>query len=170
VEHPLSLPICARRFDGAAPSRRDIADLDIAHAAQSRGIAAASMPFEVLHGTLVFLRGRAGLEGAQVPAFAGFRSLLARIEAVVTRFQLANHCRFQALSRFFLVVAGNMSQLGAYVGYMRPYATSHNDLDKDTAFQEEVRNAARSLVAAFKQLRRGKLNPTDAGLRAPRQK
>jgi hypothetical protein len=69
-----------------------------------------------------------------------------------------------------LIDAGNMSQLGAYIGYMRPYATSHDDLDKDTAFQEEVRNAARSLTAAVKQLRRGELKPPDAGLRAPRQK
>ena len=69
-----------------------------------------------------------------------------------------------------LIDAGNSSQLGAYVGYMRPYATSHDDLDKDTAFQEEVRNAARSLVTAVRQLRRGELKPPDAGLRAPRQK
>jgi multimeric flavodoxin WrbA len=69
-----------------------------------------------------------------------------------------------------LIDAGNMSQLGAYIGYMRPYATSHDDLDKDTAFQEEVRNAARSLIAAVKQLRQGELKPPDAGLRAPRQK
>ncbi len=26
-----------------------------------------------------------------------------------------------------LIDAGNMSQLGAYIGYMRPYATSHDD-------------------------------------------
>jgi hypothetical protein len=69
-----------------------------------------------------------------------------------------------------MIDAGNMSQLGAYIGYMRPYATSHDDLDKDTAFQEEVRNAARSLIAAVKQLRRGELKPPDAGLRSPRQK
>jgi multimeric flavodoxin WrbA len=69
-----------------------------------------------------------------------------------------------------LIEAGNASQLGAYVGYMRPYATSHDDLDHDTAFQEEVRNAARSLVAAVKQLRRGELKPPDAGLRPPRSK
>jgi hypothetical protein len=31
-------------------------------------------------------------------------------------------------------------------------------------------NAARSLVAAVKQLRRGELKPPDAGLREPRQK
>ena len=33
---------------------------------------------------------------------------------------------------------------------MQPYATSHDDLDRDTAFQEEVRNAARALVQAVK--------------------
>jgi multimeric flavodoxin WrbA len=69
-----------------------------------------------------------------------------------------------------LIDAGNLSQVGAYVGYLRPYATSHDDLDKDTAFQEEVRNAARSLVAAVRQLRRGELKPPDLGLRAPRPK
>jgi multimeric flavodoxin WrbA len=74
------------------------------------------------------------------------------------------------LSDMELIEAGHMSQLGAYIGYLRPYATSHDDLDQDTAFQEEVHNAARALVAAVKQLRRGELTPPDAGLQAPRQK
>ena len=69
-----------------------------------------------------------------------------------------------------LIEAGNLSQLGAYVGYLRPYATSHEDLDRDTDFQEEVRNAARSLLAAVRQLRRGELKQPDAGLHQPRQK
>jgi multimeric flavodoxin WrbA len=69
-----------------------------------------------------------------------------------------------------LIEAGKLSQVGAYVGYLRPYATSHDDLDRDTDFQEEVRNAARSLVAAVKQLRRGEFRQPDAGLRAPREK
>ena len=69
-----------------------------------------------------------------------------------------------------LIDAGNLSQLGAYLGYMRPYATSHDDLDRDTDLQAEVRNAARSLVVAVKQLRRGELKPPDAGLCEPRQK
>ncbi len=79
-------------------------------------------------------------------------------------------CIANWLTDMELIEAGNLSQLGAYVGYMRPYATSHDDLDRDTAFQEEVRNAARSLVAAVQQLRRGELKPPDAGLREPRQK
>src|SRR5712664_3485028 len=36
-----------------------------------------------------------------------------------------------------LVEAGTLSQLGAYVGYLKPYATSHEELDQDVAFQEE---------------------------------
>ena len=50
------------------------------------------------------------------------------------------------------------------VGYMQPYATSHDDLDRDTAFQEEVRNAARALVQAVKLTRRGELQQPDANL------
>jgi hypothetical protein len=73
------------------------------------------------------------------------------------------------LSDMELVGAGNLSQLGAYIGYLRPYATSHDDLDVDTAFQEEVRNAARSLVVAVRKLRRGE-EPADAHLREPRPK
>jgi multimeric flavodoxin WrbA len=69
-----------------------------------------------------------------------------------------------------LIEAGHASQLGAYIGYMEPYATSHDALDKDTDVQEETRNAARSLVAAVKQLRRGELNPPDENLRDPRPK
>jgi multimeric flavodoxin WrbA len=69
-----------------------------------------------------------------------------------------------------LIAAGNKSQIGAYLGYMRPYATSHDDLDDDTALQEEVGNAARSLVEAVRQLRSGELKPADAGLTSPRPK
>jgi hypothetical protein len=49
-------------------------------------------------------------------------------------------------------------------------ADRHDDLDRDTDFQEEVRNAARSLVAAVRQLRCGELKQPDAGLREPRLK
>ena len=49
---------------------------------------------------------------------------------------------------------------------MQPYATSHDELDRDTAFQEEVRNAARALVQAVKLMRRGELQQPDASLNA----
>ena len=69
-----------------------------------------------------------------------------------------------------LIEAGQMSQLARLVGYMEPYATSHDALDRDTAFQEEARNAARALVQAVKLQRRGELQQPDAGLDTPRKK
>ena len=69
-----------------------------------------------------------------------------------------------------LVSAGAMAELGRYGGYFRPYATSHDDLDRDPDMQEEVRNAARSLVRAVQLLRAGKFPRPDEGLRDPRPK
>jgi multimeric flavodoxin WrbA len=69
-----------------------------------------------------------------------------------------------------LIPAGNQSQLGNYVGYLTPYATSHEDLDRDVDFQDEVRNVAHALTQAVKQLRRGELRQPDAGLREQRPK
>ena len=69
-----------------------------------------------------------------------------------------------------LISAGHAGELDRYVGYYEPYATSHEALDRDHAFQEETRNAARALVKAVKLLRQGKLAEPDAGLRSPRPK
>jgi multimeric flavodoxin WrbA len=63
-----------------------------------------------------------------------------------------------------LISAGHAAELDRYVGYYKPYATSHDDLDDDAAFQAEVRNAARSLVQAVKLMRRGRLPQPDAQL------
>ena len=67
-----------------------------------------------------------------------------------------------------LIAAGRAALVDGYVGYYKPYATSHEELDEDENFQEEVRNAARSLARAVRLLRRGKLKPPDASLREPR--
>ena len=69
-----------------------------------------------------------------------------------------------------LIPAAHKALLGAYLGYYEPYATSHDDLDADTDFQQEVANAARALVSAVKMLREGKLEQPDARLRDPRPK
>jgi multimeric flavodoxin WrbA len=69
-----------------------------------------------------------------------------------------------------LVSAGHAAELDRYVGYYEPYAVSHEALDRDHAFQEETRNAARTLVRAVKLLRRGELPQPDAGLKQPRPK
>jgi multimeric flavodoxin WrbA len=69
-----------------------------------------------------------------------------------------------------LIAAGRAALVDGYVGYYRPYATSHDDLDSDKGFQEEVRNAARALVNAVRLLRRGKFKQPDSSLREPRPK
>jgi multimeric flavodoxin WrbA len=73
------------------------------------------------------------------------------------------------LTDMHLVPAGASSQVGRYLGYYQPYATSHDDLDADRDFQEETRNAARALVAMVRELRSG-WRPPDAALTEPRPK
>jgi len=69
-----------------------------------------------------------------------------------------------------LVNAGGKASIDRYVGYQEPYATSHEALDKDSALQEEVRNAARSVVSAVRAIRAGTQLDPSVGLEAPRPK
>jgi multimeric flavodoxin WrbA len=69
-----------------------------------------------------------------------------------------------------LIQAGASAGLGRYLGYYQPYATSHDDLDRDRALQREVRNAAESLVQRARELRAGRCPEPDAGLTPPRMK
>jgi hypothetical protein len=69
-----------------------------------------------------------------------------------------------------LVKAGGMATLDRYIGYYEPYATSHDALDRDQAVQEEVRNAARSLVNTVQLMREGRYEQPDEGLTSPRPK
>jgi multimeric flavodoxin WrbA len=69
-----------------------------------------------------------------------------------------------------LVDAGFLSRLDRYIGYYEPYATSHEALDRDKDVQEEVRNVARAVVNAVKDLRAGKLSAPDGKLERPRPK
>ena len=55
------------------------------------------------------------------------------------------------------------------VDYFGPYATSHDAIDGDTALQEEVRNAARALIAQVTVRRNGQVAP-DQQLEDPRPK
>lgn len=69
-----------------------------------------------------------------------------------------------------LIDAGAASRLDRYIGYYKPYATSHEELDADRAVQEEVRNVARAVAAAVGQMREGRLGRPDLGLEDPRPK
>jgi hypothetical protein len=74
------------------------------------------------------------------------------------------------LSDMGLMAAGNAALVDGYLGYYKPYATSHDDLDGDKDFRAEVLNAARSLVEGVRLMRRGQLKQPDAALCHPRPK
>ena len=69
-----------------------------------------------------------------------------------------------------LVPAAPSATIDRYVGYYEPYATSHEALDRDTGFQEEVRTSARTLIQAVALSRSGRLPRADEGLPDPRPK
>jgi multimeric flavodoxin WrbA len=69
-----------------------------------------------------------------------------------------------------LIGAGEQARLDRFIGYYESYAESHLVLDGDAAMQNEVRNVARAVVHAVKELREGRLSMPDAGLRRPRPK
>src|SRR5262245_3843315 len=69
-----------------------------------------------------------------------------------------------------MIPSGHLALIDRYVGYLSPYATSHDDLDRDTDLQDDVRNAARALVQAVKDRRSGKLEPPDRSLHEARPK
>jgi multimeric flavodoxin WrbA len=69
-----------------------------------------------------------------------------------------------------LIPAGPAAVLGRYLGYYRPYATSHDDLDADHALQAEVEHAALALVERVRQIRSGRYRRSDRGLVEPRKK
>ncbi|MEP6608090.1 MAG: flavodoxin family protein [Burkholderiaceae bacterium] len=69
-----------------------------------------------------------------------------------------------------LTDAGKQSRLDRYIGYYKPYATSHDELDRDKDVQEEVRNVARAVANAVRELRKGTLSQPDKLLESPRPK
>jgi multimeric flavodoxin WrbA len=66
--------------------------------------------------------------------------------------------------------AGSRAELDRYIGYWKPYATSHAELDRDVALQQEVANAAKTLIEAVVAARSGGLVEAGEGLSDPRQK
>jgi len=74
------------------------------------------------------------------------------------------------LSWMGLIPSGPQASLDRYIGYYESYAESHEHLDRDSGFQEEVRNVGRAVAAAVRRIREGKLHLGDEELKAPRPK
>lgn len=69
-----------------------------------------------------------------------------------------------------LILAGGMAEVDGSIGYMEPYATAHEALDRDEAFQEDTRNVARALGQAIKLHRAGEFQNPGKGLKEPNLK
>lgn len=69
-----------------------------------------------------------------------------------------------------LIDAGAMSRLDRFIGYYESYALSHETLDRDNAVQEELRNVARAVANAVRELREGRLSRPDDALETVRPK
>jgi len=69
-----------------------------------------------------------------------------------------------------LCPAGPSAELHRYIGYWKPYATSHSELDRDIALQEEVRNVARALLEGVIATRSGQQVTAGNNLDEPRKK
>ncbi len=69
-----------------------------------------------------------------------------------------------------LIPAGPTALIDTWVGWYQPYATSHDDLDKDQDLFAEVSNAALALANMVKLIRTGKYYAPDEQLRDPREK
>jgi hypothetical protein len=69
-----------------------------------------------------------------------------------------------------LISAGRTAEVDGYIGYMEPYATSHEALDHDEDFQQRTRNAARALGNAVNLSRAGKYQRPDEDIDDPNPK
>ena len=69
-----------------------------------------------------------------------------------------------------LFQAGPSAVFDAWIGYYRPYATSHEDLDADPATFGQVTNAALALAEMVEQIRSGKHRSPGRDLHSPREK
>lgn len=69
-----------------------------------------------------------------------------------------------------LIQAGPSAAVDLMIGYYKPYATSHQELDEDPAVFAHVRNAATALTNLVGQIRSGEYRAPDAGLHSPREK
>jgi multimeric flavodoxin WrbA len=69
-----------------------------------------------------------------------------------------------------LIQSGPRAALDTWIGWYRPYATSHEDLDADEDTFVQVEQAALSLASMVKQIRSGAYRAPDGGLHSPREK
>lgn len=74
------------------------------------------------------------------------------------------------LEEIKLISSGADGKLERYIGYLKPYALSHEALDKDKDLFQEIENAARALALNIRAKREGKLKSLNLNFSDPRPK
>jgi multimeric flavodoxin WrbA len=110
------------------------------------------------------------LEGWDYPKHLAGRAFAVIVHGDVAGSDVVKYALCDWLEWMKLVRAGPGAAIDRYVGYYEPYATSHDALDRDTAIQNETRNAALALVATVREIRSGRYRDPSEGLEAPRKK
>ena len=120
-------------------------------------------------GKKVALAKQLELDGWDYPKHLSDRAFAVVVHGDADGAEMLRRSLTDWLTDLQMVQAGRSAAIDRYVGYYGPYATSHEALDADTAFLEEVRNAARALAAQVCLLRAGVKLP-DRDLEDPRPK
>jgi multimeric flavodoxin WrbA len=122
------------------------------------------------HGKDAALAKQIELDGWDFPKHLAGRAFAVVVHGDAAGAEETRRALCDWLTSMELIQAGPSAALERYIGYYQPYATSHNELDRDEAVQEEARNAARSLVEAVRQIRSGEYRSPDEHLEPPRKK
>lgn len=74
------------------------------------------------------------------------------------------------LTDMSLISAGRSAESDGYIGYMEPYAVSHDQLDQDSEFQQDTLNVAHALANAVRLSQEGRFENPGKGLQEPNPK
>ncbi len=121
------------------------------------------------HGKKVEEAKRLELEGWDFPRHLAGRAFSVIVHGDAAGTEALRRALSDWLSDMHLHAAGSLACVDRLVGYLRPYATSHDDLDQDQPFHEEIRNASRTLAVAIRDARQGH-KAADEGLIEARPK
>jgi multimeric flavodoxin WrbA len=109
------------------------------------------------------------LKGWNYPRHLGGRTFAVVVHGDAEGADSVRRALHDWLADMNLFPSGEAAVFDRYIGYYKPYALSHDELDHDEAIFEETRNAARVLVQAVTNLRAG-IRPPDQDLVDPRPK
>src|SRR5262249_55404581 len=121
------------------------------------------------HGKNAKLAKRIEMEGWDYPRHLAGRLFAVGAHGDVEGGENVRRAISDGLPYMHLGPAGLKGEVDRYIGYWKPYATSHAELDRDQAVQEEVANAAVTLITAVHAVRAGRLVDAGNDLPEPRQ-